>query len=207
MYLCPRPISYGMENNIENNGEWKKLLHISEILALAVFIMAGTWYYFWGGAGNRVVYERSAVNKAIEPVGSSSVATPQSTSENFIVQEVASPLQTKAQIEAAKAAVISAPETLVAPTAFKSFDYDVARGKAISISGFCHDKYYTLLIFASAVDYRKDPAAARVNSAFDCPAGGKFTIALDLKSFNLTTGSYYLFVADQGATGSWYNPR
>lgn len=197
-----------MENNVENNGEWRKLLHVTEILALVLFLGAGISYYFWGGAGGKVVYEKSAGSATTEPVGSSEATAPESISENFIVQDNAPPPpQTKAEIEAAKEAVTSAPQTLTAPTNFKSFNYDATKGKQISISGLCRDKYYTFLIFSSATDYRKDPAAARVNSAMDCPAGGKFTISLDLKSFNLTTGSYYLFVADQGASGSWYNPR
>jgi hypothetical protein len=196
-----------MENNVQNNVEWKKLLHITEILALLIFLAAGISYYLWGDRSGAVVYDRSVANKIIEPMGGSSAIAPQSTVEKFIVQDTTPPPQTPAQIEAAKAAVTSAPETLKAPEVFKSFDYDATRGKAISITGICHDKYYTLLIFANAVDYRKDPAAARVNSAFDCPASGNFTISLDVNKFNLQTGSYYLFVADQGTTGSWYNPR
>lgn len=194
-------------NTSNGNGEWRTLLHATEILALVLFIGAGIGYYFWGGSG-RVVYEKPVGSGAATPVplGGSSAPVPQSVSEKFIIQDNTPP-QTAAQIEAAKQAVASAPETLKAPVAFKSFDYDAAKGKVISISGFCRDKYYALLVFSSATDYRKDPVSARVNSAYDCPVSGKFTIDLDLKLFNLTTGSYYLFVADQGATGTWYNPR
>lgn len=98
-------------------------------------------------------------------------------------------------------------KTLKESSAFKSFTYDAGTGKQISLSSTCHDKYYAFLIFDSKIDYRKDPGQALSNKAFVCPASGHFTVDINLKDINLQNGTYYLFVADQGATGSWYNPR
>ncbi|MCX6756707.1 MAG: hypothetical protein NTW35_00930 [Candidatus Nomurabacteria bacterium] len=92
-------------------------------------------------------------------------------------------------------------------TVFKSFSYDSTLGKLIALSGTCNDKYYAFLIFDSTIDYRKDPGAAQSNKAFACPSNGKFTVNINLKDLNLQSGKYYIFIADQGSTGSWYNPR
>lgn len=92
-------------------------------------------------------------------------------------------------------------------TVFKSFNYDSTLGKLIALSGTCNDKYYAFLIFDSIIDYRKDPGAAQSNKAFACPSNGKFTVNINLKDLNLQSGKYYIFIADQGSTGSWYNPR
>ncbi len=92
-------------------------------------------------------------------------------------------------------------------TVFKSFNYDATLGKLIALSGTCNDKYYAFLIFDSTIDYRKDPGAAQSNKAFACPSNGKFTVNINLKDLNLQSGKYYIFIADQGSTGSWYNPR
>lgn len=92
------------------------------------------------------------------------------------------------------------------PVNFKSFQYDAPTGKVISVSGTCSDKYYALVIFKSAVDYRARPDASVFNRAFDCPTTHTFTIEADLRDYNLQSGEYYFFIADQG-NGAWYNPR
>lgn len=104
-------------------------------------------------------------------------------------------------------ATIANPKTLKESSVFKSFTYDAKLGKQISLSSTCHDKYYAFLIFDSLIDYRKDPGMAQGNKAFECPSSGHFTVDMNLKDINLQNGTYYLFVADQGPTGSWYNPR
>lgn len=105
------------------------------------------------------------------------------------------------------------PKTLTAqskdippPVNFKSFEYDATAGKVISVSGTCSDKFYALVIFKSTVDYRARPDGAVSNRAFDCPSSRTFTLETDLRNYNLQSGGYYFFVADQGS-GSWYNPR
>lgn len=104
--------------------------------------------------------------------------------------------------------IATAPQnTFASPDHFKTFDYDATAGKQIIISGTCTDLYYTILVFTVNNDYRTNPRAAAVNRAFACPATRMFSTELNLADSNLTTGAYYLFVADQGKTGSWYNPR
>lgn len=93
------------------------------------------------------------------------------------------------------------------PASFQSFDYESIQGKIISISGTCSDKYYALLVFKENDDYRKDPAKAFFNKAYPCPPAASFSATVDLRDFNLPSGRYYLFVADEGERGSWYNPR
>ncbi|HEX8993683.1 MAG TPA: hypothetical protein VF803_00330, partial [Candidatus Paceibacterota bacterium] len=100
----------------------------------------------------------------------------------------------------------SIPQTLP-PSTFHVFSYDSALGKVIDLSGACTDTYYALLVFSASDDYRTSPAKARVNQAHVCPAGGAFSLSVNLQNFNLQSGSYYLFIADQGKTGTWYNPR
>lgn len=104
---------------------------------------------------------------------------------------------------------ITATDTkdLKAPENFKTFTYDAKAGKRIAISGNCHDKYYAFLIFNSTTDYRKNPSGAYANRATECPPSGVFTLQMDLRDINLESGSYYFFIADQGKTGTWYDPR
>ena len=90
---------------------------------------------------------------------------------------------------------------------FSSFVYNANTGKQIVLSGTCHDTYYAFLIFDSKIDYRKYPGKALSNKAFSCPGSGSFAITINLKDFNLQSGTYYIFIADQGNSGSWYNPR
>lgn len=99
------------------------------------------------------------------------------------------------------------PKIFSAPVNFKSFTYDVALGKKITLAGTCKDAFYALLIFKSSDDYRANPTRSYYNSAYECPKSGLIALELDLKSINLPSGSYYLFLADQGNKGSWYNPR
>lgn len=90
---------------------------------------------------------------------------------------------------------------------FAAFFYDASSGKSTTISGACNDAYYAFLVFSTKDDYRKDPGAARVNRAFPCPENRVFKQEINFKEFNLLSGNYYFFIADQGKTGIWYNPR
>lgn len=106
-----------------------------------------------------------------------------------------------------KKVTLDSPEDLPVSTSFNNFAYDQTKGESISITGSCSDAYYAILIFRSKDDYKKNPELAATNSAFECPEDKKFTKGFALKDFNLISGEYYFFVADQGKTGSWYNPR
>lgn len=141
------------------------------------------------------------------------ITTDQSPTDSVV--EVQVPVENIA-IKDSSASIVNNTETIVTSsdtknlkdsTVFKSFNYDSNLGKLIALSGTCHDKYYAFLIFDSTIDYRKDPGMAQSNKAFACPANGKFTVNINLKDLNLQSGKYYIFIADQGLTGSWYNPR
>lgn len=111
---------------------------------------------------------------------------------------------------------------LPSPNKFSSFSYnpsDPNRKKTLELKIECHDAYYTILIFNIKDDYRQNPGAARFNQAAPCPPrlaresgeagqiGEKIKRSIDLEKLNLSTGKYYYIIADQGSTGSWYNPR
>lgn len=104
-----------------------------------------------------------------------------------------------AQYEFYKDKLKSYPE----PNKFKSFEY---KNKDLEFNGECSDKYYTILIYSKEVDYRVNPASAKFNQALECPANKKFNLKIDAIS-GLIPGKYYIIIADQGRTGSWYNPR
>lgn len=74
----------------------------------------------------------------------------------------------------------------------------------IQISGTCTAAYYTILIFANPTDYKDDPVAALYNNANKCVDGSfSWTIGdMDLPP-QLTSGTYYLVVANQGVKGPW----
>jgi hypothetical protein len=98
-------------------------------------------------------------------------------------------------------AIIEGPK----PSSFESF----------SVPGFeevyrmvrCEDILYTVLIFSTDVDYRKDPRAAVYNSANPCTKGEQVEIFIREPLPAVQPGKYYMVVADQGASGGWYNPR
>lgn len=78
----------------------------------------------------------------------------------------------------------------------------------LTFSGSCRDEYFTVLLFKKNMDYRVDPSRAVVNRALPCPPLRRFLYELLLKDIpSMEPGEYYAFVADQGKTGLWYNPR
>ena len=160
------------------------------------------WYGATGKIGSlgRVTVDVSNVTTA--PTESPEAPLAKPPTEQFIVTDLG-------KTEGSQKENIATADTAIftAPVNFKSFSYDANKGKIISLSGNCSDKYYAVLIFDSSVDYRKDPSAARSNRAFECPATKLFNVEVNLRDINLTSGSYYVFIADQGSTGSWYNPR
>lgn len=89
------------------------------------------------------------------------------------------------------------------PDKYKTFEY---KNSDLEFSGECSDRYYTILIYNKGVDYRANPASAKFNQAFECPANGEFKFKID-SNIGLIPGKYYIIVADQGKEGGWYNPR
>lgn len=194
-----------MEQETQNNNSEDRTAHYGRAIAIVfvvVFIGFIAWYGLTGKLGD-LGKITAVAPKGDQATNATTPAVPivAPPTESFIITDMGSTGGSK------KEAITGDAKILKAPINFKSFAYDAKLGKTISISGNCSDKYYTLLIFDSSVDYRKDPAAAQANRASQCPAGKLFTIEMNLKDINLQSGSYYLFIADQGSTGSWYNPR
>ena len=93
------------------------------------------------------------------------------------------------------------------PEVFESFVYDPAH-PVLVVLGECSDVYYSVLIYASSLDYRESPLDARYNVAKPCNESKTFSEAIALEKFPLRAGeSYYVIKADLGMTGQWYNAR
>lgn len=180
--------------------------HYGRIVAIVITVAIlglAVWYGVTGKLSElgKVTVEVSPVTQT-PSVGSTTVPVVVPPADQFIVTDLG-------KVEGSQTENIATADTKIftAPINFKSFTYDASKGKVISISGNCSDKYYAVLVFDSAVDYRKNPSAARSNRAFECPATKLFNVEMNLRDINLQSGSYYVFIADQGSTGSWYNPR
>lgn len=176
-------------------------LRITEIGAVVVLVVVGISYFAFRGSAPMIVTTDGG--KTTEAVPSSTLPIPKIVeTEHFVVTSIGEVTgSTKENIATADKKIFNAPEN------FKSFSYDASLGKKIALAGTCKDAYYALLIFKSIDDYRKSPASAYYNTAYPCPASGVVALEVDLRSINLQSGSYYFFLADQGNTGSWYNPR
>lgn len=191
----------------EDTHEEKHYGRIVGIVVTVAFLGLALWYGATGKLNNfgKVTMEVSPVNQT-GSISNTTVpmAKPPVPTENFVIADVSN-----TPINQTKDPVVGTTDVkaLKAPINFKSFSYDASIGKIISVSGTCRDKYYAILVFESNDDYRKEPGAAQSNRAFACNASGLFSAEMDLRDINLSSGSYYLFVADQGSTGSWYNPR
>ena len=118
------------------------------------------------------------------------------------------------------APVQSAPagETLIpefandpAPSQFHTFTYSATGlngSSSLVVRATCHDAYVALLIFSAGVDYRVDPSRAVFNVASPCASGTAFATVLHPSDLGgAPFGTYYFFTADQGTTGTWYNPK
>ncbi len=80
--------------------------------------------------------------------------------------------------------------------------------EAFSVFDSCNDAYVTLLVFPADLDYRRDVTKAVMNRAFPCRKGTSFSHPLSKNDFTTAPdGDYYLIVADQGTSETWYNPR
>lgn len=196
-----------MENEVTEGKKqllreyFRKYLRVTELCAVVVLVIVGISYFMFRSSAPITV-----TNDTHGITGESSTtpipAVKPVETEHFIVTNM-----DKVEGSAKENIATANPKIFKAPTNFKTFSYDATLGKRISLVGTCKDAYYALLIFKSSDDYRKDPARSYYNTAYACPASGIITLEVDLQSINLTSGSYYLFLADQGEKGSWYNPR
>ncbi|MFZ2303829.1 MAG: hypothetical protein WAV98_03530 [Minisyncoccia bacterium] len=178
--------------------DYLRMTEIVAVMILVVVVVVGV--AFRGGAP--VTVNTDAL-KVTDTVSTSTKALPRIIeTESFVVADMGKVEgSAKENITTADTKIFTAPEN------FKSFSYDATLGKKIALAGTCRDAYYAFLIFKGADDYRKDPTRAYYNTAYPCPANRIIALELNLKDINLPSGSYYLFLADQGNTGSWYNPR
>lgn len=91
------------------------------------------------------------------------------------------------------------------PKEFEHFTYKGEESLEIELN--CDEKYATVLIYPSSVDYRFDPLSAKINRAFDCLGERQLTEYLDIRSANLENGlKYYVIKAHQDDDGIWHNP-
>lgn len=91
------------------------------------------------------------------------------------------------------------------PDSFETFTLPASGVESRSVE--CGDVLYTVLIFPDGVDYRKNPRGFVYNSATACAKGERVVAGVAKESLQAGEGEYYLVVADQGASGGWYNPR
>lgn len=182
----------------QNLDSQKKKIHLIEAVALAAVLVLGIAVYFFAKSPAR---QTEFTNQNGGQGATQPAQVVEAPKETFVAQE-----NVKISYGNEK---VSATETKKLPSAekFKTFFYDSKIGKVIEIAGTCSDFYYTIVVFKSTNDYKTNPAMAKVNNAFECPASHIFKTSLNLRDFNLAAGEYYFFVADQGKTGTWYNPR
>lgn len=89
----------------------------------------------------------------------------------------------------------------------ESFDtFQVPEVKSVKRVMTCADQLYAVAVFPKGSDYRTAPRLAVYNSAESCEKGREVSVAFDTARISVP-GEYYLIVADQGASGLWYNPR
>lgn len=187
----------GTESVAEKNTHHYYLYALVVVLIVIVLAIFGAYKMFFSKDQISNNINATVNQNSIAPV----VVVPAPVEQITITDSVATS-------SSQKPAIVTSSDTknLQESAVFKSFNYDSTLGKLIALSGTCHDKYYAFLIFDSKIDYRVNPGMAQSNKAYTCPVNGKFMININLKDFNLQTGKYYIFVADQGA-GAWYNPR
>lgn len=184
--------------------------HYGRVISIAItLVVTGVVVWFvatgrWSDMG-KIKMDTATIAPLSTIVSTSPVPVVPTPSESFVVTETKAPAVLVTGSSTSKSKIDKI--TQESPVNFKSFSYDAMVGKLITVSGTCHDKYYAMLVFESRDDYRKNPGAAKSNRAFECKASGTFSVETNMKEFNLPSGNYYLFVADQGSTGSWYNPR
>jgi hypothetical protein len=78
---------------------------------------------------------------------------------------------------------------------------DNATGK-VTVSGTCTDVYYVVLLFKNKTDYADDPSSYLVNRAYPC-VNGSYTYSISDLPDNLTNGTYYLMVGQEGEKSPW----
>ncbi|MEK7212806.1 MAG: hypothetical protein AAB686_03975, partial [Patescibacteria group bacterium] len=178
-------------------GQKKSWLAIE--IVVGVLVLGGLGLYFWYFPPQRTIDIAPIAPQPTSPVAEAPAPPP--PKEEFVMD-----IQPATQYGDEKVN-LTKPEKLPAAVEFKTFSYDPKIGKVVAVSGTCSDVYYTFVVFDAKDDYRKDPTRAKINRAYECPSSKAFRLEMNLKDLNLAAGTYYFFIADQGARGTWYNPR
>lgn len=193
-----------MEEIIKQLSARKKHIIIAVAgLCIGVVLSFAAFWYFGDSVdiGKKVEIKNTASRQTSEQSSEQPEIIPD---EKFVVEETAIDIK---EMYGGEKVSIAETEKLPESKQFSVFSYDSQKGKQVSISGACYDAYYAFLVFRSFDDYKSRPDSSVINRALDCPQGNKFNFTVDLKDFNLPSGEYYFFIADQGKSGGWYNPR
>ena len=162
----------------------------------------GYWYFSSGNTTQQNGSQEPEITASEQNSSSTTSTVKYEKTETFVASSSVSTYE-----PGVKTTITVAPEKLPEAVQFKSFTYNQTVGKTITVSGSCKDSYFTIVMFRSTDDYKKNPASAVFNQAFPCPTNHSFSQSIDVKNSNIPSGHYYFFVADQGNTGLWYNPR
>lgn len=73
---------------------------------------------------------------------------------------------------------------------------------ALTVQGECTNVYYTVLVYKHESDYEDNSNSFIFNRAFPC-VGGSYRYTISDLPQNLSNGTYYLLIGDQGETGTW----
>ncbi len=176
----------------------KNILIIVGVIIIFL-VAAGLWYSF--GSNFSSQKNKKANETAVDAASASEHFKVTPLTKEFVVDDSATTNYGGEKV------TLDSSEKLPVSTSFKSFTYDATKGETLKISGSCSDAYYAIIIFQGKDDYKKKPDGAVFNQATSCPEDKNFTRIIELRDYNLPTGEYYFFVADQGKSGSWYNPR
>ncbi len=180
------------------------LSKISVIIVLATLSITGLVFL-----GIRYTSSDVSLDTPIATVDSETVVFPQGTST---VAQAADHVVIPADPLSTSGGFVYAPRLLVSEgTYFKKkfygFTYDSDGPQIFDVAGSCTDAYYAILVFSATDNYADRPTSAKYNQAERCPPSKRFEKTVNLSGLNLPDGKYYFFVADQGTTRSWYNPR
>lgn len=98
--------------------------------------------------------------------------------------------------------IVNIPDTVdsqVDSTVNSSVDNETG---VVNLSGSCSDMYFVVLLYKNESDYREDRGSYILNKAFKCE-NGNFSYSVSDLPKNLSSGTYYMLIGDQGERGTW----
>ncbi len=72
----------------------------------------------------------------------------------------------------------------------------------LTLSGGCSSTYFVVLVYKNESDYAEDQSSYIFNKAFPCQ-GGVFSYTISQLPSNLSDGTYYILIGEQGDKGTW----